>query len=193
MVINASHTHSGPGGFGNSPALNFAAPSLGDRRRPADFVALADQPPADRQLYTFLVNQIAAAVARADDDLAPAALGWGQAELTGVTRNRSLEAHLANHGVIATRGEGRSRTTRDGALHTIDPRRGRAARGQARPPARTSARRVPIGGWSIFPDHGTVTKSSFEYYNQDHHASGAARVRGGRAARGARAAPPAAC
>ncbi len=32
-------------------------------------------------------------------------------------------------------------------------------------------RHVPIGGWSTFADHGTVTKSSFPYYNQDHHAS----------------------
>jgi len=31
--------------------------------------------------------------------------------------------------------------------------------------------RVPIGGWSTFADHGTVTKSSFQFYNADHHAS----------------------
>ena len=50
--------------------------------------------------------------------------------------------------------------------HTIDPqvnvlRVDKVVRG----------RRVPIGGWSTFADHGTVTKSSFQYYNQDHHAS----------------------
>jgi neutral ceramidase len=28
-----------------------------------------------------------------------------------------------------------------------------------------------VGGWSTFPAHGTVTKSSFQFYNQDHHAS----------------------
>jgi neutral ceramidase len=38
--------------------------------------------------------------------------------------------------------------------------------------ARTARRvRVPIGAWSTFANHGTVTKSSFEYYNADHHAS----------------------
>ena len=68
------------------------------------------------------MNQIATAVRRADDDLAPAALGWGQSELTGVTRNRSLEAHLANHGVIKPRGDGRVEDDPDGALHTIDTR-----------------------------------------------------------------------
>ncbi len=31
--------------------------------------------------------------------------------------------------------------------------------------------RTPIGAWSTFADHGTVTKSSFQYYNADHHGS----------------------
>ena len=175
VVINASHTHSGPGGFGNSPTLNFAAPSIETATDPLTFFALAEQPPADRQLYTFLVKQIAKALRRADNDLGPAALGWGSAQLVGVTRNRSLEAHLANHGIIKARGEGSPDEDPEGATHTIDPRvdvlrvdklvrrRGKRQRGKRR--------RVPIGGWSIFPDHGTVTKSSFEYYNQDHHGS----------------------
>jgi neutral ceramidase len=33
--------------------------------------------------------------------------------------------------------------------------------------------RVPVGGWSTFAAHGTVTKSSFQFYNRDHHASAA--------------------
>ena len=169
-MINASHTHSGPGGYGNSPALNFAAPSLETAVDPLTFFALADQPPADRQLYTFLVNQIATAIRRADDNLGPAALGWGSTTLEGVTRNRSLEAHLANHGIIKARGEGRPEDDPDGALHTIDTRVD-VLRVDKLVRRRGKRRRMPIGGWSIFPDHGTVTKSSFEYYNQDHHAS----------------------
>ena len=34
---------------------------------------------------------------------------------------------------------------------------------------RVAARK--IGAWSNFADHGTVTKSTFEYYNADHHGS----------------------
>lgn len=170
LVINASHTHSGPGGFGNSPALNFAAPSLETAVDPLTFFALAEQPPADPQLYTFLVKQIATALRRADRNLAPAALGWGSAWLTGVTRNRSLEAHLANHGTIKARGQGTPAEDPGGIQHTIDPRVD-VLRVDKLVRRRGRRRRVPIGGWSIFADHGTVTKSSFEYYNQDHHGS----------------------
>jgi hypothetical protein len=170
VVINASHTHSAAGGYANSPPLNTAAPSMETAADPFSFIALLTAAPADPQLYTFLVEQIAAAVRRADDDLGPAALGWGMAQLVGVTRNRSLEAHLANHGVIKARGEGRPEDDPEGALHTIDPRVD-VLRVDKVVRRRGRRRRVPIGGWSIFPDHGTVTKSSFEYYNGDHHAS----------------------
>ena len=36
-------------------------------------------------------------------------------------------------------------------------------------------RRVPLGAWSTFANHGTVNHSTFGYYNADHHAA-AARV-----------------
>jgi len=170
ILISASHTHSGPGGYANFPTLNTAAPSLQTVTDPFSFVRLFDPEPADRQLYTFLVNQVATAISRADEDLAPAAAGWGTAKLLGLTRNRSLEAHLANHGIERAYGEGREADDPGGYEHTIDPavnvlrvdklvrRRGRRVR-------------MPIGGWSTFADHGTVTKSSFQFYNGDHHAS----------------------
>ena len=50
-------------------------------------------------------------------------------------------------------------------------RRAPAFTGRSCPRGRSRTTRVPIGGWSTFADHGTVTKSSFQYYNQDHHAS----------------------
>ena len=170
ILISASHTHSGPGGYANFPTLNTAAPSLQTATDPLSFVRLLDPDPADRQLYTFLTNQIATAIRRADDDLGPAAAGWGSSRIFGLTRNRSLEAHLANHGVERGYGEGKESEDPGGYEHTIDPavnvlrvdklvrRRGRRVR-------------VPVGGWSTFADHGTVTKSSFQFYNGDHHAS----------------------
>ena len=87
LVVSASHTHSGPAGFSNFGADNFVAPTAGT---PADFSVRADP-----QLYGFLVDRIALAIARADDDLGPARAGWGHATLEGVTDNRSVEAHLA--------------------------------------------------------------------------------------------------
>lgn len=69
ILISASHTHSGPGGFANFPTLNTTAPSLETAGDPNSFAALLNPAPADPQLYTFLVEQIEAAIRRADDDL----------------------------------------------------------------------------------------------------------------------------
>ncbi len=170
ILISASHTHSGPGGYANFPTLNTAAPSLQTATDPLSFARLLNPEAADRQLYTFLINQIATAIRRADEDLSPAAAGWGSSRILGLIRNRSLEAHLANHGVQRGYGQGKEAEDPGGYEHTIDPavnflrvdklvrRRGKRVR-------------MPIGGWSTFADHGTVTKSSFQFYNGDHHAS----------------------
>ena len=166
ILMSASHTHSGPGGYANFKTFNTAAPSPATVADPLSFYRLLDPKPADPQLYSFLVGRIAEAIRRADADLGPAAAGWGSAELHGLTMNRSIEAHLANHGMSLERGQGAAEQDPAGVAHTIDPsvnvlRVDKIVRG----------RRVPIGGWSTFADHGTVTKSSFPYYNQDHHAS----------------------
>ena len=172
ILISASHTHSGPGGYANYPTLNTAAPSMQTATDPASFMSLLRPGPADPQLYRFLTDQITTAIRRADDDLAPAAAAWESARILGLTRNRSLEAHLADHDIIRARGEGRESDDPGGYEHTIDPQvdvlrvdklvRRRGARRR---------RTIPIGAWSTFADHGTVTKSSFQFYNADHHAS----------------------
>ena len=170
ILISASHTHSGPGGFANYPTLNSAAPSLQTVDNPTSFQNFFNPKPADPELYRFLYDQISKAIERADRDLAPAAAGWGSSRIVGLTRNRSIEAHLANHGIIKGPGEGREEDDPGGYEHTIDPnvdvlrvdkivRRGR------------KTVRLPIGGWSTVANHGTVTKSSFQYYNGDHNAS----------------------
>ena len=208
ILISASHTHSGPGGYANFPTLNTAAPSLETATDPFTFAGFFQPSDADPQLYRFLVDQISAAIRRADDDLGPALAGWGSSRIVGLTENRSVEAHLADHGILLERGEGSAELDPQGAEHTIDPavdvlridkllrervrvkvrvkqrRRTRARRRDRRVPAftgsvrprfrvtyRTRTRRVPVGGWSNFADHGTVTKSSFEFYNADHHGS----------------------
>jgi hypothetical protein len=170
VVLAASHTHSGPGGFANNPTYNFAAPSLQTATDPLSFLALLSPKPADRQLYTFLVHQIALAVRRADGNLQPAELGWGHADLTGLTQNRSIEAHLADHGVHVPVGQGTPQMDPDGVTHTIDPsvdvlRVDQLVSGAG------GVRHVPIGAWSNFADHGTVVHSETEAYSGDHHAA----------------------
>src|SRR6476661_792258 len=99
VLLAASPTHSAPGGFAHDPTYNTAAPSVETVTDPFSYARLLQPSPADRQLYTFLVDQIAQAVRRADADQGPAAAAWGHADLTGLTQNRSIEAHLADHGI----------------------------------------------------------------------------------------------
>jgi hypothetical protein len=166
VLLQASHTHSGPGGFFPNATYNTAAPSLETATDPFSFVRLLNPAPADVQLYTFLVDRIAASIRRADADLAPAAAGWGHTTLLGVTQNRSIEAHLADHGIQVATGQGTPEMDPKGANDTIDPdvdvlRVDKIKRG----------RRIPIGAWSNFADHGTVVHSEYRAYSGDHHAA----------------------
>ncbi len=162
VIVSASHTHAGPTGYANFLFKDSAFPTA---EKPDSGVSEPDP-----VLYTFMVKRLALALERAQADLAPAAAGWGAGRLARLTRNRSLEAHLADHGIHLARGQGRPEQDPDGAPHTIDPnvdvlRVDRLAGG----------RRVPLGAWSTFANHGTVNRSTFDVYNADHHAT-AARV-----------------
>jgi neutral ceramidase len=166
VLLQASHTHSGPGGFFPNATYNTAAPSIETVTDPLSFVRLLDPAPADVQLYTFLVDRIAESIRRANGDLAPAAAAWGHATLLGVTQNRSIEAHLADHGIIVPTGQGAPAMDPKGPQDTIDPdvdvlRVDKVKR----------KRRIPIGAWSNFADHGTVVHAEFRAYSGDHHAA----------------------
>ena len=69
----------------------------------------------------FLVEQIARAVRQADDARAPALAGWATGAREDANDNRSIEAHLADHGFDLPRGEGSPALDPFGRLHTIDP------------------------------------------------------------------------
>ena len=157
VLDSASHTHAAQGQYFNFGTYNTVFMTA---QTPTQFNTAADP-----QLYTFMVRRLALAIRRADDNLGPAALGWGHRELLGITRNRSLEAHLADHGIIEPPGSGSVAQDPLGYRHTIDPavtvlRVDKVGRG---------GRRMPIGIWSTFADHGTVNKYTFHFYNEDHH------------------------
>jgi neutral ceramidase len=67
-------------------------------------------------------------------------------------------------------GQGSAGEDPDGPSHTIDPDVDVLRVDKVR-----AGRRVPIGIFSTFANHGTVVKPTFPYYNADHHAA-AARV-----------------
>src|SRR3954470_50590 len=158
VLDSASHTHAAPTGFYNFPTFNTVFMSINS---PADFQLTGD---LDPQLYAFMVRRLALAIRRADADLDPGAVGWGARTLTGETQNRSIEAHLYDHGIHLDYGEGSARMDPKGPIHTIGPQVNVLGVDKL-----ISGRRVPVGIWSTFADHGTVNKFQFDVYNEDHH------------------------
>ena len=195
VLASASHTHAGPTGFANFNTYNTTAPSTETFDTPSTFVNFFNPQPPDPQLYTFLVDRLALAIRQAARGARPAAIGWGEAALTSVTKNRSIEAHLADHGIIKDRGTGSAEEDPAGVQHTIDPEvhvlrvdrlvvrskrcgpRPRKLVGKRRKCRRHNRRRVvrvPIGAWSSFANHGTVNPAEYEVYNRDHHGAAVA-------------------
>ncbi len=157
MVVAGTHTHSAPGQYFPYSTHNTVFPNV---PTPTEFAVRPDP-----QLYGFLARQVAKAVARADDDLAPGAAAWGHAEIpVGLTQNRSIEAHLANFGIQRDLGEGRASESPEGAAGTIDP-----DLEVLRVDKRIGGDLVPVGLWTTFANHGTVTLGKLaENYNGDH-------------------------
>jgi neutral ceramidase len=155
IVISASHTHSGPAGWSPFGSDNFVAPTTGT---PTEFSIATD-----RQLYGFLITRVALAIERADSNLHPARVGWGNSQLVGVTQNRSLEAFLANFGKDLPYGEGNMSMVPGGYPRTIDSNVDvlRVDRVQGK-------KLIPLGAWLDFADHGTVDPYTFGVYSGDH-------------------------
>jgi neutral ceramidase len=160
ILVSASHTHSAPTGYFNFSTYNTVFMTADT---PTDQNVAGERDP---QLYAFMVRQLVEVIRRADDDRAPAAAAWSSKQLTDVTRNRSVEAHLHNHGLVRALGEGRPEEDPLGVLHTISPDvhvlRVDKVRGR---------RRIPIGMWSTYANHGTVNPHTYTVYNADHHGS----------------------
>ena len=78
VLLTATHTHSGPGGFSTYAFYNLT--TLGFNQR--NFEAIADG--------------IVAAIDRAQNNLADSKIKLAQGELTGINYNRSPQAYLAN-------------------------------------------------------------------------------------------------
>jgi neutral ceramidase len=158
VLDSASHTHAAPTSFYNFSTYNSVFMTL---RTPTDFNLQGDR---DQRLYAFMVKRLALAIRRANANLGPGAVGWGTVRIGDITANRSIEAHLANYGIHLAYGQGNADMDPLGRLNTIDPE-GHVLRVDKY----LGRRRVPVGVWSTFANHGTVNKFQFTYYNEDHH------------------------
>jgi neutral ceramidase len=78
VMISATHTHSGPGGYSHHTLYNLSALGF------------------DRQNFEAIVSGVTQSILRADANLQPGRIKMAAGELGGVTKNRSLEAYLRN-------------------------------------------------------------------------------------------------
>jgi neutral ceramidase len=158
VLDSASHTHAAPTGFYNFATYNTVFMTINS---PTDFQLTGG---LDPQLYAFMVRRLARAIRRANANLGPGRLGWGFTTIDDLTKNRSIEAHLYDHGIHEAYGTGSPAQDPKGPIHTIDPQVN-----VLRVDKTIGGRSVPVGMWSTFADHGTVNKFQFTYYNEDHH------------------------
>jgi neutral ceramidase len=188
VIDSATHTHSSQSGYMNFPSYNSILPSNSNPT-----LSGVTNTKADPVMYSFMTHQLAQAIRRANADLRAGAIGWGQTQLLGVTQNRSLGAHLANYGLNEGANGGQVSQNPGGYANTIDPAvnvlridqyrrvrvvvRGRSRRSGSAGPRRrvrhtkTVTRRVPVGIYSTFANHGTVDHENFQYYSGDHQGS----------------------
>jgi hypothetical protein len=179
IIDSATHDHSSQSDFMNFSGDNLILPSNSN----PDLSGVTDEN-ANPTMYSFMTRQLALAIRRANADLKPGAVGWGQTELLGITQNRSLGAHLADDGITDEGANGGTASQDPGGYaDTIDPavnvlrvdqylrirtssrarRNGRLVR-----VSRTRTRRMPVGIYSTFANHGTVDHENFWYYSGDH-------------------------
>lgn len=150
LLLSATHTHAGPGGyFGDVFANHWGA----------------SRPGYEPRLVTFLTQRIAEAVLTAYRSRLPARLAIAQSQVYGLTTNRSLVAYTANP----------ARQVADATLSTVLPqylavdptltllRIDRLIDGKFQ----------PSGAWSNFAIHGTALPPSNDLYSGDVHAAAA--------------------
>lgn len=77
LLIAATHTHAGPGGYFGQRFFNFFG---------------AGKPGYDPRMVEHLVSKVSLGITQAFSELAPAALGAAEIDVLGVSRNRSREA-----------------------------------------------------------------------------------------------------
>ena len=139
LWIGATHTHAGPGQFLGSEFYNRFA---------------SNKPGFDPAYTQFLVDRMAGAVERAAGERVPAVVAIGSADVYGLTRNRSLPAHVQNEEASDKRTEGqRCFAAVNPALHVLRVDRAVDA--------------VPLAALVVFSVHGTSVPQTVRDYNAD--------------------------
>lgn len=140
LLIAGTHTHSGPGNYFETNFYNDNASNA------AGF---------DPDYFNYLSGQIAKSVIRAFKEKRPAKIATAKTQIWNMTRNRSIESHLANNNIS-------SKTPPD-IYEAVNPTLylirvdGLDSDGQYR----------PLAALSSFSIHGTAVPAENELYNGD--------------------------
>jgi hypothetical protein len=110
-------------------------------------------------LADWQVEQLARAIRKADEALVPARAAWGARRVLDVNRNRSIEAHLANHGLDLFYGQGDATDDPRGEEHSRDTR--------LRLLRVDRADGTPLAGWIHFPVHLTTSAPDVDIWDAD--------------------------
>jgi neutral ceramidase len=111
------------------------------------------------ELADWQLEQLALAIRRAHATRVPVRAGWGAGRVAKVNRNRSIEAHLANHGIEQFYGQGHPRDDPRGPGHPRDTtlRVLRVERVDGR----------PLAAWLNFPVHLTTSTPAVDVWDAD--------------------------
>ena len=110
-------------------------------------------------LSDWQVEQLARAIRKAHAARVPVRAAWGTQRVLDVNRNRSIEAHLANHGLDQFYGQGHADDDPRGEEHSRDTRL-RLLRVD-----RLDGR--PLAGWIHFPVHLTTSGPDVDMWDTD--------------------------
>ena len=110
-------------------------------------------------LADWQIEQLAQAIRKAHEGLEPARAAWGRRRVLDVNRNRSIEAHLANHGLDLFYGQGDPTDDPLGEEHARDTR--------LRMLRVDRADGTPLAGWIHFPVHLTTSGPDGDLWDAD--------------------------
>ena len=110
-------------------------------------------------LSDWQVEQLARAIRKAHESRVPVRAAWGTQRVLDVNRNRSIEAHLANHGLDLFYGQGDATDDPRGAEHARDTR--------LRILRVDRVDGTPLAGWIHFPVHLTTSAPDVDIWDSD--------------------------
>lgn len=153
LVVTATHTHAGPGHFFLARMVNQNGSSV---------------PGYDSAVVRFLADRFAAALGDAVRGMRRAEVAWGETAVWGLTRNRSLEAHLQNRPLPAPPfpppASGEVRTA---AALAVDPTLAMLRVDTFPAGSGDDAGPHPAGALSVFGVHGTAVPPPNRLYDPD--------------------------